>query len=529
MTAQNDVATASRHPGKAAWPLNRVPASWSWASRAEWFVPVTGIVLVSWYALRYLGDPSLPGNSPVHPLGWWGWFDQSMALRSTDALVHGKLDPSQHHYPLGYSLLGTLLYSEARNHPFFFVDLLSLLGAFAGFVAFARRVGLAPPLAATLFAVATMGDGTVFRQWVVPWSTTPVAAFLWLLFARCAAWLDAGRGDGGRRRPFLAGLLAGGIVACRPTDTAVVLPCLAVLAWADWLAPRRDRLPILVRRWGLLVAGAAAVLVPIAALHLAIYGPAQSPYMRSSAEIGFTLHDLGWKAYVLLVDPYPWFADGEGLLQHAHWIALGLAGLLPALLRGAKDRLLAAALIAHGILYIAYVDLLPTGLWRFLNVHYFAWTIPGYALLGALLVRDLGRAGWARRVALTSLVATALVLCLRVVPAAVAEDRPAKAVDFAGLMPPFFETFLAGRMALRDARGELHDYKDIRVFLYPGGVRVIGLRRDLVGPVEWLPGHAPQGFEGTVPSARWADSIQLAWPPHWLRRASPPGIPVPAS
>jgi hypothetical protein len=483
----------------------------------DWVVPATVIILICWYALRYLGDPNLPGNQAGEPLGWWGWFDQSVTLRSTKALARGNLDPSQHHYPLGYALLGVPLYSEAKNHPFFLVDLLSLLGAFGGFVAVARRLALPAALAAVLFAVVTVGDGALFRQWVVPWNTTPVGAFAWLLLAACAAWLD------GRRRPFLVGVLAAAVPACRPSDAVVILPCLVTLAWADrrlWRARLGD--------WGRLAVGALLVLVPVVALHLAIYGPVESLYMQNSARIGFTLHDLGWKAYVLLLDPYPWFADGKGLLQHAHWIALGLAGLVPALARGAKDRMLAAVLVVQGVLYVSYVDLLPTGLWRFLNIHYFAWAIPGYALLAALLLRDLAWPGWARRIALASLAGTAIVLCLRVVPEAVAEDQPAKAVDFAGPSPSFFDTYLAGELALRDARGVLHDDTDMRAFLYPGGVRVIGLRRDLVGPVEWLPGQAPPGFDGTAPSARWAASVRLAWPPRWLRRASPPGIPVPA-
>ena len=156
-----------------------------------------------------------------------------------------------------------------------------------------------------------------------------------------------------------------------------------------------------------------------------------------------------------------------------------------------------------------------------------AWAIPGYALLAVLLLRDLAQAGWARRIACASLVTTTIILCIRVVPKAVTEDQPAKAVDFTGPLPPFTDTYLAGRLALQDAHGILMANTDIRGFLYPGGVRVIGMRRALVGPIEWLPGKAPQGFEQVAPSMRWAASVQLAWPPRWLRRAAAPGIPVP--
>ena len=475
-----------------------------------------GLLLAVGYTIAYLADRSLPGSQAAHPLGWWDWFDQAATLRSMAALARLDLDPSQHHYPLGYALLALPFYLVAQNHAFFFVDLLSLLGAYAGFVRLARRLAVPEALAAALFAAVALGDRVLLRQWVLPWNTIPVGAFAWLLLAACAAWLD------GRRRPFVVGVLSGALAACRPSDAVVALPALLTLVWAErrvWRAQWRE--------WGRLAAGGALVLLPVAALHLMIYGPAQSSYMRSSAQIGFTLHDIGWKAYVLLIDSYPWFADGKGLLQHAPWIAVGLAGLVPAAMRGPKHRMLAATLAAQGLLYVSYVDLLPTGLWRFMNVHYFAWCLPGFALLGALLLRDLAKPGRIRHVAWISAAVTAALLCARVVPKAVADTQPAKAVDFAGPLPPFLDTFFAGRLAMQDAKGILRDNTDIRGFIYPGGVRVIALRRGIVGPVKWLPGHAPEGFAGASPSARWSPSVRFAWPPAWLLASRAPAIPAP--
>lgn len=484
------------------------------------------LLLAILYTAAYLGSPYLPGNNPAHPLGWWSWFDQSMTLRSTVALGRGLLDPGLHHYPFGYSVLGMPLYRVMPQHAFFFVDMLSLLGAYAGFVAVGQRLGVPGVVAAALFAFGTLGDKVLFQQWVVPWNTTPVAAFLWLLLAATAAWLD------GRRRPWWIGVLMGAIVACRPSDGVLLLPCLAALLWAErgqWRARLGDAV------W--LVAGGLVVVAPFVALHLVIYGPAESSYMTNSARLGFTLFDFGWKAYVLFIDPYPWFAEGEGILQHFHWVALGLAGLLPALLRGPKDRLVAAVLIVHAVLYISYVDLLPTGFWRFLNIHYFAWAFPGYALMAGLLVRDLVArprlssglvAARARWVGWGSVAVTLMVLCLRVVPVPAKAGERAKAVDFAGPIPSFEDTYMAGHLVLNDKDGAMNDYTTIRGFLYPGGVRVIGIRRDMRGPVAWEPGHAPPGFEGAPPSARWVTSVQLAWPPSWLRRAAKPGIQVPS-
>lgn len=494
-----------------------------------------GLLIIAWYCWRYLQDRSLPGNQAATPAGWWGWFDQGATLRSTAALAALDLRPSEHHYPLGYAVLGLPFHWLMPRHPFFVVDLLSLLAAYWAFIRVTVRLGLPGMLGAVLFALAVLPDAGLLRQWIVPWNTTPVGAFLWVLLAACCAWLD------GVRRPLVIGMLTGAVVVCRPSDALVTLPCLATLAVVElgrWQrggapgkalgkAPGKATAKALGKELVLLILGGALVALPFLAMHLSIYGLAQSSYMRSSADIGFTLHDILWKAYVIVVDPFPWFRDGEGLLQRAPWLALGLAGVVPALVRRARDRMLAGTLLVHGVLYVSYVDLLPMGLWRFLNVHYFTWALPGYALLAALLLRDLVRAGWPRRVAVASLAVSMLVLCVRVVPLPARADEPAKALDFEGPNPPFFDTFFSGRMAVRDSLGVLLDNSAIRAFIYPGGVRVIGLRRDFVGPVAWLPGRAPQAFEGREPVARWKIGYRLRWPPPWFRRAQPPAIPVP--
>ena len=480
-------------------------------------VLAAGAVLAAVYTLRYLADPALPGSHASAPLGWWGWFDQSMTLRSTRALVEGTLDPAEHYYPFGYALLGAVFYAVTPGHAFFLVDLLSLLGALAGFVALARRLGLAPVLGAPLFGLSLLGTPLLFRQWVVPWSTTPTGGFMWVLMACCAAWLD------GKRRPFAAGLLMMAVPACRPSDLLAVLPCLGALLWAD----RRAR-PGRRADWLRLAAGAAVVAGPVVALHLAVHGLTKNGYLVSSGLVGFTLDDLGWKAFVLLLEPQPWFADGQGLLQRAPWVALGLAGFAPALVRGQKDRMLGAVLLAHLVLYVSYVDLLPPGLWRFLHVHYFAWAVPGYALLAALLLRDLARPGWPRGIAGASVAAVAVVLGLRVVPAAAADGEAAKAVDFAGPVLPFTATYLDWSLALQDSRGVLRNMVDVRVLIHPAGVRVLALRRGLVGAVGWIPGRAPPGYEGATPTARWTTATRFTWPPRWLRPAPPSAIGVPS-
>ena len=148
--------------------------------------------------------------------------------------------------------------------------------------------------------------------------------------------------------------------------------------------------------------------------------------------------------------------------------------------------------------------------------------------MAALLIRDLARPGWPRRIAGASAVAAAVVFGLRVVPAPAAADQPAKAVDFAGPVPPFTDTYLDWSLALQDARGVLRNMVDVRVLVYPSGIRVLALRRGLVGTVEWIPGRSPQGYEGTKPTSRWTMATRFTWPPRWLRTPPPSAIGIPS-
>ena len=463
-----------------------------------------GVILAACYVIWYLRFPDRPGNRTDFPIGWWGWFDQSETLASTRAFAHGVLDASQHFYAFGYSLLGAPFYRFSPSHPFFLVDLACLLLTYGAVLAFGRRIGLPTAAGAVLFLLVTVPDAFLFSEWVIPWNTTVTAALIWLLLATSAAWLD------GVRRPIILGLLAGAIPTVRPTDLLFAAPCLAAVLLADIRRPLRSQFVGWLR---IALSGA----VPVAAyvlLHLAIYGPHPSQYMIVAGDIGFTLHDLWWKAYVIFVEPRAWFMDGEGLLRRAPWIALAIAGVVPALLRGRATALLAIVLLLQAGLYCAYVDLVPLGFWRYNNVHYWVWAIPGYGLLAAMLLRDLAWSPGRRRLAAASLVVTLAVLCIHINPRPVAEDTPAQMLDFSGAVPGFDQSYFAP-LTLVDARGALMNLRQMRAFPIPGGMRVVAMRRSFFGPVAWQAGHAPADTAMAQPARRSGIGFTLGRP-CWL-------------
>ena len=493
---------------------------------------VGAVVLVAYYLSCYLGDRYLPGNNPQVPLGWWSWWDQAKYLDSAQALSRGVLAPDRHWYPLGYPVLAAPFLQWSRGHPFLPVNLASLLLCMAAFLAFARRIGVGRGWAVVLFLLGTAGSRTLFEGWLVPWNTTPVAACLWLLLAATAAHMA------GERRPLLIGMLAAAIPLLRPTEALLAAPCvLAAVAASLWPsraqrghevrvgaavgpaegggAPAGPARGGRVRDLVLMAAGGLLLAAPYGLLHWRIYGLQTPPYLAMSAGIGFTLQDLGWKAYVLLVDPREWFLEGRGLLSLAPYAALAGAGLVVAWAHGRAAGLLAVLVGLHGVLYLSYVDLLPVGMWRFFNVHYWQWALPGLALLAFLVLRDLSR--WRRApgfpLAPLAVAATLPLLLLRPAPVEVPAGTPAKMLAYAGT-PPTFEAAYLGAPALRDSAGDVRGLGALRALPVPGGMRVYALRRPFGDDPVWT--APPPGWTDAGPPVRYGIAWRLAVP-CWTR------------
>jgi hypothetical protein len=285
-----------------------------------------------------------------------------------------------------------------------------------------------------LFLLGTARSQAIRDVWAVPWNTTLSSALIWSLLALTARHMTlvpSDDGMAGRRR--LLRLLAMGAGSC---------------ALRDDLLHRRDLLDLL--------AGALLVLVPGGLLWLRIDGFGPSPYVLSSRELGFSVAAIGWQSYLLLISPAPWFTFGAGITQRLPWVLPGLAGMLaaPWLTRGRARQLLlllSAMIVACSLLFFSYVDLIPSGLWRYNNIHYFKWMLPGMALFAFLLLRGLvfGR----RRAASLALAAVLVLYVVRWRPHPATEAEPAWMVQVARPTPGRDEAYFAA-FTIRDARGD---------------------------------------------------------------------------
>ena len=450
---------------------------------------IGGGVLTLIYLCVFFSIPEMPGQNRASPVGWWSWYDQWKTLDSALALARGDWAVDWHWYPVGYAALSVpFTWMGFVAHPFVLVNLACLLLSFWWFVVFAGTVGVRRSVAVAVFIGGAAWDQQMFGEWAIPWNTAPAAAALWGVIALCGLWLA------GRPWPVALGAAAAVMPLFRPTETVVVGVCVAWLLAAELRAGRLG-----ARQVARLLLGGASVLGPALALHVMIYGWQPSPYMLMSSKTGFSFSDFGWKAYVVLADPYAWFLDGEGFLRRFTWAALGFAGLVPALVRGRGAGVLAAAVLAHLVLYVSYVDLLPIGLWRFNNIHYWQWAVPGYALLAWLLLRDL--AGWRHArpwAAFGGLALVGAVAWLRVVPGAAGPGEAAKMLAFRGEPPVFATPLFGNQIALRDGRGVMRNVEQMRIVPEPDGMRVFALSRRFDGPVKW---EATEGLPATTTAA----------------------------
>ena len=445
---------------------------------------------------------------------WAGWFDQGKYIESATAFARGDLSAAHHWYPLLYSLLAAPF--AILPDAFLLPDLLlfawffcSLRGLFAMF-----GVGRWTALL-ILVATSLVIDGTA-GLWVVPWTTTLSAALIVAAMVLIVDMADADPPTVGRtgRRQRALGLLLGAMPLARPTD-ALLSAVLALAAGA--ILWRRGRLTIasVVR----LVAGALCVAVPYALLYLAIYGASPTGYMIEAARQGFTFGDLPWKSYVLLVTARPWYPDAPSLVEGLPWVIPGVAGLALAAWRsptGDRQRLVLALFcltaVPYSLLFLAYTDLQPSGLWRFNNVHYFKWLLPFFGL-GAWLWAKAMLTRRDRLAALVTLVAVMLPACVRILPRPVDDGVPARLLLFKGRADRDWNEAYFASAVVTDRAGPMRNVREFHQLPDRQGERAVAITRlFLAGPVRNDAGEPMPYARDEKPTNRFAERMSVGIP-----------------
>ena len=427
------------HAGRSRPPRPTAPPG-RWDARVGGLVAFACVLLVSirfiWLhrisapvrATPFSAFVSSPNLPPIG-FGWWSWWDQGKYLEEATAWAHGSLSPALHYYLPGYPLLATPWIWLGQADPFLVPNLVCLVGGLVlfGFLSARvlddRRFGFA--LGALVFTATTALSPLVLWSWVVPWSTTPASLCLSAALLAALRFLD-------RPRPaaaFLVGLLGFSTACFRPADCL----CLALVAGPVLLSAVEMRGPQ-ARPFRIAAAAVAGAGLPLAGLvlaHVVVYGQEAGDYLALSSRIGFEWRLLPLRWVLLVLDPMPFLPSGRGLAAAFPWILPGMAGMVAALLapHGAGRRvhlLVVGVALLDGATFLAYRDLHPPALWRYLNYHYFKWVLPVFGLYLILLLRMLAQPR--RLPALVGMAVVALLSLWRVEPAGLVPlRRPASA------------------------------------------------------------------------------------------------------
>jgi hypothetical protein len=490
-----------------------------WLRTEENFWTKVAFLAVVYLIFTALTHERIPSDNNVY---WNGWADQQKYVASMRAFARLDFSPGNHWYPSGYSLIVVPLSWLPAWLAMTIVNGGCFIGTWFGFKAVAARFSIDVKIALPIFLATTLFYPIIGEHWITPWTTTFSAFLIWQAAGRVLALEDECRwGEG-----FCLGVILALIPATRPADVVVAG---FIAGYAVFHAVRCRRLELLLP----IVVGGAITSVFFVALHILIYGWALSDYMRMSADYGLNFQRLGWKAYLILIEPRPWFPEGCGLLAACPWMLVGACGMCAALLPGQSRRsevvMLIAIAVIYSVLMLAYVDLLPSGLWFYGNVHYFKWLLPLFALFAVIFLR----VSLNRPVACAGLVvAFLLVTSVRFEPVQVSANEPARALLLPGAGSDAAQVYMAHSVIV-DRGGTLRNFYEYhQVPRADNRVIAIALRRDFAGRENWqgngeelaywprasttievrapLPGHWPK-----VPIARFAPRISFGVP-CWL-------------
>jgi hypothetical protein len=336
------------------------------------------------YLFLFLAHPGLPHDTVS---GWWEMWDQSRYIKSAGALSRIDLSPPEHWYFPGYALLGAVFYKSMPAHAFFFPNAVCLLITALCFVRISRHFGVSTVAASAVFTLSTVFNGVIMEQFVIPWSTTPSCAIIYIIIT-----LFLNRTENSLKF-FLTGLLASAVLIIRPTDVISTAPIFVFLTAHAAIDIFRNaghrRRPVFPATLAFLAAGGMTGLSCVVLVYHAVYGWSVSPYLAISQDIGFIFSALPIKLYVLFIDPTALFGQGTPILKAFPWIFLSLVGIVCHLLERSRLSIVAVCVLFHIMFYACYADLLPTNIWHFKLIHYLKWTFPLLGLFAWTAVKNV--------------------------------------------------------------------------------------------------------------------------------------------
>jgi hypothetical protein len=379
--------------------------------------------LAACYLLIYFAHPALPGNNSEYPLGWWGWFDQGEYLKEAKAITRLDLAPGNYFYPPLYPLLGSVFVNVNPMHVFALINIVCFLAFAHFFIQFSRRY-FGWGASVGIFLLSFYPGNTLFEIWVEPWTTTVVAPIYAFLFWDLDRYV-ADKRTPGALRLGIWGALGGLIFATRPADAVAIGPFYIFVFWYAYRCSIYQQKINFIRQYAhrmlvMIFSGLIGVIFFLV-FNLIIHGSIGGRYFSVSTQAnGFHILDVVEKAVSVFLDAGPLYGVPEdAIFSKMKWLALFVPAAIYGLLLGSGIvRIIILVAISQLIIYLPYSDLLPTGIWKYHNIHYFKWLFPFAAFVIVWTINDFLRKNSSvargRVILLASVVAGILLLCTRI-------------------------------------------------------------------------------------------------------------------
>lgn len=476
--------------------------------RVGLLLPVALAIAVLLYVVSYYQSEFRPRVGARYPLGWWGWFDQGEYIKSVRALTHFDFASSEHLYPPLYNFIAAPFLFLTKDHPHFIPNLIFFTFYVYVFLNVARKYyGVVAP-AAALICILGFLPTISLTQWVIPWTTSLQAALvscLILVFSRFEA----------RNSPFHIGSRAdwlsftaffvayGALAPTRPLDLVVWFPFalyffMRVLVSTVKITPQRQRVRIAAFCCAAAAIGGSLFVLFYLAFNFAVFGSPFGAYLGLASRNPYLPLDVVEKAYSIFLSSGPLYGEqGQAFVEKIPAAASVLALCVVSLIY-TRDlrRWICLTAFVNFMIYLPYGDLLPTGVFRYYNLHYFKWAYPWLTVIAVgqawLWIKgSLQRKDGARPLVISTVV-LALVLSISIVPAdaervrdtrridqnviavRTPRERQADFVDLFGVEGDFISFYFGNhRLSLDGAPVELGSF---RVLPIAGGARLLFLR-----------------------------------------------------
>jgi hypothetical protein len=471
---------------------------------------VLAIVALCYVRLYFVLPTSPAYIGPGNAIGWWAWGDQGLYLQSAQALLAFNLAPDQHFYPPLYAAIAALLLPWFSIHAYFFINLVCVLWFALVFIRVSDRY-VDRSVGFFLFFASTVFPRLIFENFVIPWTTTLGVALL-ASGILGLVWLEEVRQN---PRAHLAkwqvGFVAvslGLLVPTRPVDALVgiLIGIAFVIRYTILRSVAVHQMPKPSTFWFIAILGALIGPAIFIIFNQLVFGSPLGNYIQAASSNGFFIADLPEKFYSIWLDGNTVYGESKaGLVQYYPWLLLGLVGWLWVLLTGGfLLRTLALSIALLFTLYLPYGDLLPNGLWRYLNVHYFKWTFAFFALFAYLLLSQIFYAWRAKKAwllpTLLLLIVPAFLLSVQlrlqtepmpwsISPAGVVQftlpSEPIDCIEMQGIKGEFAHTYFGEHALALDGK-ILKPYKDFRLLDLGAGLRLLFIRPIEGKQIEWL-------------------------------------------